>query len=143
MNIDTGYSLNGRYPSLFHLRLLQKLSIISCDLKWNLEMLAGLPSLKELSYFHNRSSTGGNVNSLRVLKDTLENEKVAIEDCPNVQGNFMELADFPRLKELHLMHTRMTGDIRDIGERDFLALETLTLPSGVYTVELAMSPAHF
>eukprot|EP00985_Skeletonema_marinoi_P005936 scaffold2572_cov75-Skeletonema_marinoi.AAC.24 len=106
-------------------------------------MLAGLPSLKELSYFRNRSSTGGNVNSLRVLKDTLENEKVAIEDCPNVQGNFMELADFPRLKELHLMHTRMTGDIRDIGERDFLALETLTLPSGVYTVELAMSPAHF
>ena len=95
-------------------------------------MLAGLPSLKELSYFHNRSSTGGNVNSLRVLKDTLENEKVAIEDCPNVQGNFMELADFPRLKELHLMHTRMTGDIRDIGERDFPTLELLTLPSSVY-----------
>ncbi|KAK1740395.1 hypothetical protein QTG54_008490 [Skeletonema marinoi] len=106
-------------------------------------MLAGLPSLKELSYFHNRSSTGGNVNSLRVLKYTLENEKVAIEDCPSVQGNFMELADFPRLKELHLMHTRMTGDIRDIGERDFLALETLTLPKGVYTVERAMSRSAF
>ena len=44
----------------------------------------------------------------------------------------MDLADFPRLKELNLRETSVTGDIRDIGERDFLALEVLTLPKGVY-----------
>ena len=44
----------------------------------------------------------------------------------------MDLADFPRLKELHLDFTTVTGDIRDIGECDFLSLEQLTLPSGVY-----------
>jgi len=44
----------------------------------------------------------------------------------------MDLADFPRLRELNLRKTSVAGDIRDIGERDFLALEVLTLPKGVY-----------
>ena len=36
--------LNGRYPVLFNFPLLQKLVIWGCDnLKWDLEMLAGLP----------------------------------------------------------------------------------------------------
>eukprot|EP00577_Skeletonema_sp_RCC1716_P023483 CAMPEP_0113428750 /NCGR_PEP_ID=MMETSP0013_2-20120614/32045_1 /TAXON_ID=2843 ORGANISM="Skeletonema costatum, Strain 1716" /NCGR_SAMPLE_ID=MMETSP0013_2 /ASSEMBLY_ACC=CAM_ASM_000158 /LENGTH=213 /DNA_ID=CAMNT_0000317351 /DNA_START=385 /DNA_END=1027 /DNA_ORIENTATION=+ /assembly_acc=CAM_ASM_000158 len=72
----------------------------------------------------------GNINSLRVLKDTLE--LVNFHRCSLVQGNFMDLADFPRLKELNLFQTAVIGDVRDVGERDFVTLETLTLPSGVY-----------
>eukprot|EP00984_Skeletonema_dohrnii_P029105 scaffold19455_cov67-Skeletonema_dohrnii-CCMP3373.AAC.2 len=122
--------LNGRYPFLFQFPLLQKLEIDGGHyLKWNLGMLAGLPLLKELLFTCNPSLTG-NINSLRVLKDTLE--KVTINECFNVQGNFMDLADFPRLKELNLDETELSGDIRDIGKQDFQTLESLTLPSGVY-----------
>ena len=44
----------------------------------------------------------------------------------------MDLADFPHLKELDLLRTAVTGDIRDIGENDFSSLKELTLPKGVY-----------
>eukprot|EP00985_Skeletonema_marinoi_P005929 scaffold2572_cov75-Skeletonema_marinoi.AAC.17 len=121
--------LNGRYPFLFQFPLLQKLKIHGCNyLKWDLGMLAGLPLLKELFCTCNRSLIGS-INSLRVLKDTLE--MVDISGCPHVAGNFMDLADFPRLKTL-IMNTGVIGDIRDIGERDFTTLESLILPSGVY-----------
>jgi len=123
-------SLNGRYPVLFDFQLLQLLSILNChSLKFDLGMLSGLPSLKELRLIGNRSLTG-NICSLRVLKDTLE--KVKIYNCTNVEGNFMNLADFPRLKELNLICTEaITGDIRDIGEDDFPALESIYLPATV------------
>ena len=130
LEIRTYAGLNGRYPALFNFPLLQKLSIRSCKyLKWDLDMLAGFPVLKELDCYDNRCLTG-NINSLRVLKDTLE--KVNIDRCPNVEGNFMDLADFPHLKELKLDDTAVTGDIRDIGENDFSFLEQLKLPRGVY-----------
>jgi hypothetical protein len=123
--------LNGRYPFLFNsFPLLEKLSIEYCRyLKWDLEMLAGLPSLKELNCIRNECLTG-NINSLRVLKDTLE--KVNLNGCKNVEGNFMDLSDFPHLKELDLCWTGVTGDIRDIGENAFSALERLGLSKGVY-----------
>jgi hypothetical protein len=123
--------LNGRYPVLFNsFPLLQKLSIGRCDyLKWDLEMLAAFPLLKELECSDNACLTS-NIISLRVLKDTLE--KVKIDDCPGVEGNFMDLADFLHLKELYLEDTAVTGDIRDIGEDDFSSLEHLKLPHGVY-----------
>jgi hypothetical protein len=123
--------LNGRYPFLFNsFPLLQKLSIKHCPyLKWDLDMLAGFPTLKELVCGHNRCMTG-NISSLRVLKDTLE--KVHVRFCANVEGNFMDLADFPRLKELDLWGTAVTGDIRDIGCNDFSSLEYLDLPKSVY-----------
>jgi hypothetical protein len=121
--------LNGRYPFLFNFPLLQLLDIRDCSyLKWDLEMLTGLPLLTELHCHNNRGLTG-NINSLRVLKDSLE--KVKIYDC-HVEGNFMDLADFPHLKMLNLMDTDVTGDVRDIGESDFSALEYLKLPNGVY-----------
>jgi hypothetical protein len=72
----------------------------------------------------------GNLSSLRILRDTLE--KVDFFDCRNVEGNFMDLADFPRLKKLDLRETNVTGDIRDIRGHDFPALEDLWLPEGVY-----------
>jgi hypothetical protein len=122
--------LNGRYPFIFNFPLLQKLSLNYCySLKWDLEMLAGLPSLKELDCYYN-SATTGKINSLRVLKDKLE--KVRIGTCKNVEGNFMDLADFPYLKKLELFSTAVIGDIRDIGRNDFLLLEELDLPRGVY-----------
>jgi hypothetical protein len=65
-----------------------------------------------------------------VLKDTLTT--VVISICYSVEGNFMDLADFPHLKLLNLRFTAVTGDIREIRESDFSALESLSLPSGVY-----------
>ncbi len=99
-----GAELNGRYSFLFNsFPLLQKLSIKHCHfLKWDLEMLAGLPMLKELFCNVNQCLTG-NINSLRVLKDTLE--KVEILHSSRVVGNFMDLADFPHLKKLDLIET--------------------------------------
>ena len=127
----TGADLNGRYPFLFNsFPLLQKLSLDYCIiLKWDLDMLAGFPLLKELYCYSNCDLTG-NISSLRVLKDTLE--KVDLPGCQNVEGNFMDLADFPHLKILVLEETDVTGDIRDIGVNDFASLECLILPKGVY-----------
>jgi hypothetical protein len=124
------WGLNGRYPFLFNsFPLLQKLSIRSCRrLKWELEMLASFPLLKELNFRGNKC-LNGNINSLGVLKGTLE--KVLI-DSSRVEGNLMDLADFPRLKKLNLIGTAVIGDIRDIGKNDFVSLEQLKLPKTVY-----------
>ncbi|KAK1740413.1 hypothetical protein QTG54_008508 [Skeletonema marinoi] len=121
-------SLNGRYPVLFNYPLLQKLEIKYCShLKWDLNALTGLPSLKELNVDTSDSLTG-NIKSLRVLKDTLE--KVYIRNC-EIKGDFMELADFPRLKSLALYYCFLiTGDVREIGENDFPVLESLMLGEG-------------
>ena len=86
--------------------------------------------LKELECQYNYYLTG-NISSLRVLKDTLE--KVIIDDCDRVEGNFMDLADFPHLKELNFNNTfDVRGDIRDIRDIDFPKLEQVTLPKTVY-----------
>ncbi len=126
-----GTSLNGRYPFLFNsFPLLQKLSISYCGgLKWDLDMLSGFPILKEFHSDYNYRLTG-NIRSLRVLKDTLE--KVTIKSCARVEGNIMDLADFPHLKELDLLPTAVTGDIRDIDNNNFSSLEELTLPRTIY-----------
>jgi hypothetical protein len=124
-------TLNGRYPFLFNsFPLLQKLSITNCHaLKWDLEVLAGLPLLKELDCGYNPPLTG-NISTLRVLKATLQ--KVDLHGCCQVEGNFMDLADFPFLKKLNLYGTAVTGDVRDIGENDISVLDYLRLPKGVY-----------
>ena len=45
----------------------------------------------------------------------------------------MDLADFPQLRILHLQDTSVTGDIRDIGNSDFLNLEeVICLPKHIY-----------
>jgi hypothetical protein len=136
LSIGKYTGLNGRCPVFFNFPLLQKLSIQNCyHLKWDLGMLAGLPVLKELDCFNNQrcvhnNCVTGNISSLRVLKGTLE--MVIIRGCQNVEGNFMDLADFPHLKELDLYKTTVTGDIRDIGENDFSSLECLKFPKVVY-----------
>ena len=97
--IAANASLNGRYTVFFDsFPLLEKLSIkCSNFLKWDLEMLAVFPLLKELDCCDNELYMTGNISSLRVLKGTLE--KVVINNCPRIEGNFMDLADFPHLKE--------------------------------------------
>ena len=118
--------VNGRYPVLFNFPLLRVLSICDCEhIRFDLELLAGLPSLEELNCYNNPRLTG-NLNSLRVVKDTLE--KVEIAGSEHVSGNFMDLADFPHLRELSLIDTAVTGDIRDISGSDFPALESIYLP---------------
>mmetsp|Transcript_4740 Transcript_4740/g.7193 ORF Transcript_4740/g.7193 Transcript_4740/m.7193 type:complete len:463 (+) Transcript_4740:242-1630(+) len=124
--------LNGIYPVLFNFPLLQKFTICESpgelsNPKWNLNLLSGLPSLKELDVYSN-GGLSGNVRSLRVLKDTVE--KVDINYC-HITGNFMDLADFPRLKVLDLRDTAVTGDVRNICGNYFPALEKLLLPSSV------------
>jgi hypothetical protein len=87
-------------------------------------MLAELPMLKELECSHGPRLTG-NIRSLRVLKDTLE--KLVLATCRHVEGNFMDLADFPQLKILELRNTDITVDIGDIGNDDFQKVEELFL----------------
>eukprot|EP00984_Skeletonema_dohrnii_P035026 scaffold34598_cov85-Skeletonema_dohrnii-CCMP3373.AAC.2 len=130
LNIQAQLSLNGRYPVLFNFPLLRILRICSGTyIKVDLEMLQGLPLLKILE-LHGNPHLIGNLRSLRVLKDTLE--EVEITRCQNLDGDFMDLADVPRLKELNLEHTKVTGDIRDIGKDGFPALESLRLPKTVH-----------
>ena len=71
----------------------------------------------------------GNLESLNVLKDNIE--EVTLYSCPKVTGNFIILADFPRLKRLDLNGTAVTGDIRDIGDNDS-HLDYLLLPDTVF-----------
>eukprot|EP00984_Skeletonema_dohrnii_P012946 scaffold5304_cov139-Skeletonema_dohrnii-CCMP3373.AAC.1 len=125
-----GMYLNGRYPFLFNFPLLCNLGIFGGgDIKFDLEILQGLPSLKKLKISGNQR-LADNLRGLRVLKDTLE--EVEIVYCLKIRGDFMDLADFPRLKVLNLQSTQLTGDIRNIGEDDFLALESLYLPATVH-----------
>jgi hypothetical protein len=127
-----GGQLNGRYPCFFNFPLVQMFSVDgrfgSNHLKFDLEMLAGLPSLKVFDCGLQKYLTG-NLSSLRVLKNTLE--YVCIESSGPIKGNFMDLADFPHLEVLDLRDTAVTGDIRDIGEEDFPSLKLLALPKGV------------
>ena len=55
LQIEKNSHLNGRYPVLFNFSLLQSLDINSSYLKWDLEMLTGLPLLKELFFEYNHS----------------------------------------------------------------------------------------
>jgi len=122
--------LNGRYPFLFNFSLLETLVIKHCSfLKWDLEILSGLPLLKTLICRHHESLRG-NINSFRVLRDTLE--KVDIGYCHHVEGNFMDLADFHHLRDLNLFKTAVTGDVRKINVNDFQSLKQMFLPSKVY-----------
>ena len=127
----SGAPLNGSYPYLFNFPLLQKLTVSGCHrLKWDLAVLAGFPLLKEFHCESNKRMTG-NIYSLRALKDTLE--KVIIVHCPQIDGNFMDLADFPHLKSLKLRNVdKIKGDIRGMGETSFPKIETLALPAHVY-----------
>ena len=112
LHISQYAPLNGRFPVLFNFPLLNELSISKCSsLKFDLDMLVGLSSLKELELGTDTCTNSGlsrltgNLSSLRVRRDTIEN--VRIIDIQHIRGNFMDLADFPLLKswmEVELVH---------------------------------------
>ena len=130
--LEVSYApMNGRYPSLFQFSLLQKFKIRVGTMKWDLEMLEGSPLLEELHVYSD--GVTGNINSLRALKDTLT--MVSIEFSSNVNGDFMDLADFPHLKVLSLKNTAVTGNLLDIDEHHFPQLQSLSLPDQVYGVD--------
>ncbi len=95
----------------------------------SLEMFGRLPLLNEL-HCVGMKSLEGSLCDLLCLTDTLQ--KLRLKQCDNVRGSYMDLARFPQLKELDLYETAVTGDIRDIGEHDFPALERLSLPKTVH-----------
>uniref|UniRef100_A0A6U3VEN5 F-box domain-containing protein n=1 Tax=Skeletonema marinoi TaxID=267567 RepID=A0A6U3VEN5_9STRA len=122
--------LNGRYPILFNsFPLLESLKISNCGcLIWHLDYLVSCPVLKEL--YCEGTPVQGNINCLRVLKDTLESISIGetLVGTHMIEGNLMDLADFPHLKDLFMFTVdRVKGDIRDIGENDFPMLEELDL----------------
>ncbi|KAK1740419.1 hypothetical protein QTG54_008514 [Skeletonema marinoi] len=124
--------MNGRYSSLFEFSLLQKLKI-TWGMKWDLELLSGLPLLEELHVYS--GGVTGNINSLKALKDTLTMVSIEFSNNVNgdfpVHGDFMDLADFPRLKVLCLKNTAVTGNLLDIDEHHFPQLQSLSLPDQV------------
>ena len=130
LNIDRA-PFNGQYPSLFSFSRLEKLSIICSKIKFDLEMLAQLPSLKD---FQSEFGVTGSLKSLSVCKNTLETIVIGDGDVP-ISGNFMELANFPRLKKLDLWRAKeISGNLCDIdvdNENHFPVLESLRLPSQI------------
>lgn len=122
--------LNGSYPYLFQLQNLRTLDLLlNRWLKWDLEMLSGLPNLRKLHCRRNAMLTG-DLRSVRVLRRTLEDLDIHL--CVKVTGSFNELFDFDRLERLDLADTRVTGDIRNIGPSDFKSLKQLELGDGIY-----------
>jgi hypothetical protein len=127
--LELGGGLNGKYPALFNFPLLQVLDIDTSRLKWDLDMLVGLPSLRELNCTWNDHVTG-NIKSLIVLNRTLK--AIKFHHCNNIEGKFTDLADFPRLESLQLKYCyNVTGDIRKLGSSDFPKLTKLELSKGV------------
>jgi len=129
-------SMNGSYPFLFNFPNLRELTLVDVGrLNWDLEVLAGLPKLEKLRCIRNFKLTGS-LADIRVLRENLA--KLCLSGCSKVEGNLMDLADFPRLKSLSLNGcNKVMGDIRDIGEGDFSSMEeTVSLPETVYGGEL-------
>ena len=122
--------LRGSYPFLFQFKYLKSLDLTGNDeIEWDLAMLSGLPNLEKLAAGGNELVTG-NLRSVRALRDTLVS--FWLVGCHKIGGTVQDLADFPRLEELSLLHTKVIGDIRQFGANDFVAIKELNLPSGVY-----------
>mmetsp|Transcript_43776 Transcript_43776/g.105588 ORF Transcript_43776/g.105588 Transcript_43776/m.105588 type:complete len:426 (+) Transcript_43776:47-1324(+) len=116
-----GLSLNGTYPFLFDFPQLESLILSNTGLlRWDFSMLVGLPKLKKLQCMNSHKLTG-DLEGLQVVGQTLV--EVNLCGCGNVEGSIMSLAKFPYLEDLSLLRTKITGDIRDIGENDFVALK--------------------
>ena len=113
---------------------LESLSIEGCKrIKFDLGLLAGLPCLKEFECDSNALVTGS-LKSLSVCKDTLERITLGDGEVP-FSGELMDLADFPRLKSLDLIHAKgISGSLIDIdadNDDHFPSLENLRLPDTV------------
>lgn len=122
--------LNGKYPYIFQFKNLVSLDLLwNTRLKWDLELLAGLPNLQRLCCPQNHSLTG-DLSSVRVLRGTLTELKLLY--CHNVTGELHDVYDLPLLETLDVSGTSVVGDIRTIGPDDFPVLKKLGLGDGVY-----------
>ena len=125
-----GGKLNGRYPFLFQFPQLESLTLFGCGrIKFDLADLSGLSELKQLVLYYLPLVTG-NLNSLRHFQSQLK--KLVLNGCDLVVGSMHDFADFSLLEKLCLDETAVTGDIRNIGPRDFLSVRFLILPRNVY-----------
>ena len=125
-------SMNGTYPFLFNFPNLHELTLMDVGrLNWDLEVLAGLPKLVKLRCIRNYKLTGS-LADIRALRENLV--ELCLSGCSEVEGNLMDLSDFPLLKSLSLNSCdKVMGDIRDIGQGDFPSIEdTVSLPDTVY-----------
>ena len=124
--------LNGSYPYLFDFPNLRTLELVDIGrLRWDLDMLSGLPKLEKLRCI--RAPVTGNLKCLCVVRNSLID--LCLAGCSEVEGNIMDLADFPLLKEISLNKcNKVVGDITDIGPKDFQSIESAftDLPNSVY-----------
>ena len=121
--------VEGNFMILADFPQLKMLELVDTSVTVDIGDIASddFPKLEEL-FFGRNQSVSGNIRSLRVLKDTLR--ELTLEDCPNVDGNFMALADFPQLRSLHLDNSAVTVDIGDLVNGDFARLEELLVFCG-------------
>ena len=117
--------MNGSYPFLFDFPKLKILNLSNIqNLRWDLGMVSGLPSLKHLVCPKNYKLTG-NTNSLRMLRNTLQ--RLELSGCTNVEGDLMDLADFPLLEEIIMSGTKINADTSQISPKDFLSISRIIL----------------
>jgi len=126
-----GTNLNGFYPFLVQFRRLRVLVLSeNYDLKWDLSTLANLPMLEVLHCKYNTHLTG-NLRDVRALQSGLK--QLDLSACGKIEGSLHDLADFPCLEVLCVLATKITGDVRNIRESDFPALEICKLgQSAIY-----------
>lgn len=137
-----GADLNGSYPCLFDFFNLRSLKLSDMPrTRWDLGMLSGFPQLEKLRCV--RVSTTGTLNCIRVIRESLVD--LCSAGCSKVEGNLMDIADFPLLKKLSLNDCdKIVGDIRDIGPADFQSIESefTDLPDSVYGADDLQSIAE-
>ena len=130
--------LQGYGPSevIFSLSTSEELDIGDNEgLEFDLSDVARLTRLKS---FHCRAchKATGSLASLSHLQDKLES--LCINFCGKITGNLTELASFSKLRELYMFDCGgITGDMGDIQQDHFLAIETFRIAgSGVRGGEL-------
>lgn len=124
-------SFNGSYSYIFDFPELRTLELVDVGrLVWDLTMLQGLPQLEQLIAVRNTHLTGS-LSNVQILRKSLM--KLSLTSCHQVQGDLMDLRDFPKLKEIGLTDcTSIVGDIRNVRVGDFPSVASFgKLPESV------------
>ena len=137
--------LEGSHPYLFQMPNLEVLDIGSKeDLEWDLDMVSGLPRLKELRCHRNYRLTGslrslcrlsgtlthlellscdrvvGTLKDIGALRSTLVD--LELRGCERVSGSLNDLRRFCHLKYFDLLGTDVRADVSEVRAGDFAAL---------------------
>ena len=134
--------LHGEYPCLFGFKHLRELSINQgddyCDMVWDLKMLSCMPLIEKLTLIESKAT--GSISDLHFLKNTLL--ELVIASSPNqraandVDGDFMDLADYAVLKTLDLKWAKgIRGDVSNIQLTDFPCMQKLDLPGVLLRID--------